>query len=240
MSFLGLWLGAVGLADLTMGLAGSPASRGRVFVAAGTGGLVAGVGAALVGHSAGVAVLSGIGGLLLVLAWAWLRAGSWSNARIGSALALHGATVAVLASISVLAPATDGGLFGRWLENLPFLGDTDWETGVLVAGVFVWLAATANSIVRMVIFLVEKKIELTVGEEQLKGGRIIGPLERWLIFSLVLTGNAVAAGFITAAKSLARFPELGQSADIKLDTEYLLVGSLVSWSLALAPLALVP
>ncbi|HEX6206847.1 MAG TPA: hypothetical protein VF058_00660 [Actinomycetota bacterium] len=240
MSLLALWFAAVGLADLTTGLAGAAVGTARALSAAVVGAVAAAVGALLIGHEIGAVLFAGVVALALLVGWAWLRTGTWTNERVAGALALHATAILVLATLSGTLPEGDGGVFARWLEGLPFVGASTWESGLLVVGIVLWLGATANSIVRMAIFLVEKQIDLRVGEEQLKGGRIIGPLERWLIFSLVLSGNAVAAGFITAAKSLARFPELGRSANIRLDTEYLLVGSLVSWTLALAPLLLVP
>jgi len=76
------------------------------------------------------------------------------------------------------------------------------------------------------------------GAEPLKGGRIIGPMERWLIFGLVLAGAATAAGLVVGAKGLIRYAEI-RGAEIEWKTEYLLVGSLTSWLLALLPVLLV-
>lgn len=74
-----------------------------------------------------------------------------------------------------------------------------------------------------------------------------------LIFGLVLGGSPTAAALIVSAKSILRFPELSEKAqakdgdhgdgtgsgrDLSTVTEYLLLGSLVSWILALAPIAL--
>jgi hypothetical protein len=75
-------------------------------------------------------------------------------------------------------------------------------------------------------------------------------LERVLIFGLGLAGQATAAALVIGAKGLLRYPELnglrnepaaGPSArTIDVVTEYLLIGSLTSWLLALFPLVLVP
>lgn len=62
-------------------------------------------------------------------------------------------------------------------------------------------------------------------------GRWIGPLERLLIFTFLVIGEAAGAGFLVAAKSILRYPELtGRSPAI--DPEYVLVGSMASWLLA--------
>ena len=64
-------------------------------------------------------------------------------------------------------------------------------------------------------------------------GRWIGPLERLLIYVLVLAGEPGAAGLVVAAKSILRFPEISGT-PAKIDPEYVLVGSLASWLAAFA------
>ncbi len=72
-------------------------------------------------------------------------------------------------------------------------------------------------------------------------------MERVLILGLGLAGQLTAAGLVIAAKGLIRFPELQAKRDdtttveaVGIDkvTEYFLVGSFVSWLIALATLAL--
>lgn len=61
-------------------------------------------------------------------------------------------------------------------------------------------------------------------------GRVIGMLERILLFSFVLQGQYGAIGFILAAKAFTRFKAL----DDRPFAEYVLIGTLLSASLALA------
>lgn len=68
----------------------------------------------------------------------------------------------------------------------------------------------------------------------LKGGRLIGPLERLLIVALTLAGALPIVAGIFAAKGIVRFPEISADGARGSKAEYFLVGSLVSWSLALA------
>jgi hypothetical protein len=97
----------------------------------------------------------------------------------------------------------------------------------------------------------------TVGWELLcaraeRTGRLLGPMERLLIFGLGLGGQLAAATAVVAAKSIIRFPELNaqkgrengtadENGTVGIDdvTEYFLVGSFASWLLSLACLALV-
>lgn len=65
------------------------------------------------------------------------------------------------------------------------------------------------------------------------GGRIIGQLERGLIFAMVLLGQMQAIGLLIAAKSILRF---GSVKDDRAASEYVIIGTLASiaWALAAA------
>jgi len=63
-------------------------------------------------------------------------------------------------------------------------------------------------------------------------GKWIGYIERVLIVTFVITGNIEAVGFLLAAKSIFRFGDLNKAREIKI-TEYVLLGTLASFSLAL-------
>lgn len=63
-------------------------------------------------------------------------------------------------------------------------------------------------------------------------GKYIGILERILVFSFILVGKWEAIGFLIAAKSVFRFGDLKESKDRKL-TEYILIGTLLSFGIAI-------
>jgi len=64
---------------------------------------------------------------------------------------------------------------------------------------------------------------------ELKRGKLIGIIERILMFYFVIDGNLTSIGFILAAKSFTRFKEL----DDKNFAEYVLIGTLLSTFLAI-------
>ena len=65
--------------------------------------------------------------------------------------------------------------------------------------------------------------------ELLRTGRVIGMLERVLLFLILVQGEWAAVGFVIAAKSVVRFPELN-----KRDfAEYYLLGTLASFLFAI-------
>lgn len=63
-------------------------------------------------------------------------------------------------------------------------------------------------------------------------GNYIGILERLFVFCFILTGHFEAIGFLLAAKSIFRFGDLKEAKDRKL-TEYVLIGTLLSFGLAI-------
>ncbi len=63
-------------------------------------------------------------------------------------------------------------------------------------------------------------------------GKIIGILERFLVFIFILVQHWEAVGFLITAKSVFRFSDLKQAQDRKL-TEYILIGTLSSFGMAI-------
>ncbi|PRY90409.1 DUF3307 domain-containing protein [Mongoliibacter ruber] len=77
-----------------------------------------------------------------------------------------------------------------------------------------------------------KALEDEESESLANAGRYIGILERLMVFVFVLTDHWEAVGFLLAAKSIFRFGDLKESKDRKL-TEYILIGTLLSFGIAL-------
>lgn len=67
------------------------------------------------------------------------------------------------------------------------------------------------------------------------GGRIIGKLERALIFFLIIFGQPAAIGFLFAAKSILRFGEIKEPGQRK-EAEYIIIGTFASfgWAIVIA------
>jgi hypothetical protein len=66
-----------------------------------------------------------------------------------------------------------------------------------------------------------------------KAGFWIGCLERLLTYSFILSGYAEAIALLVAAKSIFRFGEIKEPGK-RQETEYILIGSLLSFGLAMA------
>jgi hypothetical protein len=65
------------------------------------------------------------------------------------------------------------------------------------------------------------------------GGKIIGQLERALIFLLVLVDQPAGIGFLIAAKSIFRFGEIKERSS-RMEAEYIIIGTLMSFLFGLS------
>ena len=182
--------------------------------------------------------------------------------RAGVPLALIAVLLGGLVAFSGFA-STPGGPLADWLSwaDLPWGGTAPTaDRALLLAALVLLNIATGNVVVRLVLLAIGAlrsdqvaAARASSGDPQpadrLKGGRLLGPMERLVILGLGLAGEYGAASIVIAAKGLLRFPEIQaaartspppSSSRVGIDdvTEYFLVGSFVSWLVALGSLAL--
>jgi hypothetical protein len=213
--------------------------------------------AALVGW----AMLAGLWHLgdLALLALASIGAVGWqvsceraerTSSRQATPLVVFGGTVTALILLSGWASGVDGPVshWASWVDL-----NVSGERVLMALGVLLVQVATANQVVRLILGSVGsvKPVGQPQASDQLKGGRLLGPMERLLIVGLGVGGQLALASAVVAAKSIIRFPEISAKRDrngkpeggiaVGIDdvTEYFLVGSLASWILAFAGLALI-
>ncbi len=180
-------------------------------------------------------------GMAIVGAWLLLtphrRSAQWAVGGLGALMAL---TVFFVSPALVTAQSP----FVVWFVQAapPFLSTVTFPQLALAVGGFVFVLNSANVIVRIVMGRTDIE-QLPGGElgpvaEPLKGGRFLGPIERILILALGLAGQFGAIGAVVGAKSIIRFPEISRSTDRSSAAEYFLIGSGLSWGLALLLLLL--
>lgn len=129
-----------------------------------------------------------------------------------------------------------------WLD-IVVLGSAA-PVGLMWIALTLFLTQTGNQVTRAVLLLSgreagDSEASGAVPNSRLKGGRVIGPLERIFIMVLTVVGAYHVVAALMAAKGIVRFPEI--SADAKRESEEstagtkaeeFLVGSLASWGLA--------
>lgn len=188
---------------------------------------------------------------LLTLGWGQAVTRGFAADREWVPLAGLGGALTLAIALSPYAGNADG-VLGRWLVETPVavLADLDGDQALLLAGVMLAQLSTGNVVVRLVLAATgtvdpARGSGRHVPTYRLKGGRLLGPMERVFIVGLGLAGELTAASVVVAAKGLLRWPELQAARDeqprgpgIHQVTEYFLVGSFVSWMLALGGLVL--
>ncbi len=221
---------SIGAGDAAHGLAGMPLTRRRAMLAT-----IVSVVTAIVAVAAASPTADGVGIVTVVV----VVAGAWQFVRVSFPIAaLQLATIAAgiiaAALVSTVWDNTDAGLWGDFIAEteISVLRRHGPAIVLLVLGLSAVMVATANAVVRIVLEIV---IDGTPPTTRIRGGRVIGPLERLLIVGFVIAGTPTTAALVVTAKSLLRYPELRQHDDVDIHavTEYVLIGSLVSWSLAL-------
>lgn len=183
----------------------------------------------------------------IVLGWGHTVRQGFGRNRASVPLLLIGAAF-VLAVLVAPAAGPAGGVLDDWLSKdpLPVLHGLDADRALLLCGAFLVQLSTGNVLVRLVLAATGTVNPTRLGgiddpETRLKGGRLLGPMERVFILGLGLAGHLTAASIVIAAKGLLRFPELQSKQDqvrIHHLTEYFLVGSFVSWLVPLGSLVL--
>lgn len=178
------------------------------------------------GYGAGAGWLPAVVGL-----W-WASARTVPSWRVPGMVA--SGVAALLALIASPAIERDRPPMLDWYEDLdiPALAGVSLDQVVLAVITAVALVGPANAVVREVLDQVGRG--LLAEERRLKGGRVIGPLERVLVFGFAVGGNYGGVAAILAAKGILRFPEISKDEGDGSRAEYVLVGSFVSWFLALA------
>jgi hypothetical protein len=232
---IGVWLLAVGACDLLRASRDTTSPRRRVLLVLVGCGLLAIAGAAL-RFPAGWWAWVGVVWAVTLVGWV-----------VGSSLALQPghhrrAMWRAVAFAALVVPVVVLGLLGTTLPapvHVPagwgstVLGQVGPTRTVLVAGVLLFELSTANIVVRLLLDAIG--VPASTNEENLRGGRLLGPMERVFILVLALGGELTAAAVVVAAKGLLRWPELRsqQAGGPTPVSEYLLIGSLASWLLGI-------
>ncbi len=150
----------------------------------------------------------------------------------------HLLTIAFLAA--VLLPL-------RWPDELAFwptLLGPGYLQALIAAGGWVMCARVGQIAIELFVAPLHRELlqaevksrrkasELETQNGFADGGRIIGVLERTLIYLLVMVDMASGIGFLIAAKSIFRFGEIKDRTN-RMEAEYILIGTLASFAYAM-------
>lgn len=232
MILLSLGLLGFGVADL---LRWSPnqASVPRAVAAAVAGALGTVAVAALSGACVGQALVVAAVSLAVLALWVGFDYPPLKGGP-GLPLAWVGVVLATLFSLSgSVAPIS--GPFEHWYGQLGFgfVATVPVDQFVLGLGAAVFMTASGNKVVRLV--LDAANVPWKRSESAHPGGRVLGPLERLIVFAIVLAADPAAAAIVITGKGLLRFPEIrseSQHSGPDTVTEYFLIGTFTSLVIA--------
>lgn len=114
--------------------------------------------------------------------------------------------------------------FGTWLDNpRPLVLLTGYLTAIFPLGQLISLATQSW----------REEVKSSDQHSLANAGKWIGIFERILILTFVLLDQYSAIGLLIAAKSILRFNDKGPDDAVQKRTEYILIGTLLSFALAL-------
>ena len=121
-----------------------------------------------------------------------------------------------------------------WFSNTTISFETIFTFEFLLLIICLLSLTRPTSIIMQTIFSKWNIEKLTKDNQSLEdAGKYIGILERLLVFTFIVVGHWEAVGFLITAKSVFRFGDLKESKHRKL-TEYILIGTLISFGIAIA------
>ncbi|MDO9581809.1 MAG: DUF3307 domain-containing protein [Desulfomicrobium sp.] len=188
-----------------------------------------------------VAVVGAVTALLLGVQTA--QAAALVAGLTAAHLAIDGIKVALGARLSAIAAfLADQAAHLASLVLVAGLAPQLWAQGLWAAHAPLWLPAAATVIAGAILATRAGGFALgllmrpwgEVGLDGLPGGgRIIGMLERGIIFLLILAGEPGGIGFLIAAKSVLRFGAVKEESRL---SEYVIIGTLASfgWAMLIA------
>jgi hypothetical protein len=230
---VGVWLFALGACDLLRAARDSISARRRLLLAlfgcavlTAAGGLIGftGVWWVTVGPVWAVSLVTWVVASSLALDPTSVHPGAWRAAAF-TALAVPLVALTFVWGAAPAPPRVPDG----WDATL--LGQVGPTRTVVFAGVLLFELSTSNIVVRLL--LDATGVSAATNEGALKGGRLLGPMERVFILVLAVAGQLTAGAIVVAAKGLLRWPELQRSRaqGPTAVSEYFLIGSFASWLL---------
>lgn len=228
MIFVALGLLGFGVGDL---LRWSPERVGGLHAAVSAAGGTAAVAAtgALAGFDVSEVLRTAVVAVAVLSIWSAYDLFPPEKAKPEYALALAVGVVGTLFGVSGSAEPV-GGELATWYSKLSFgfAHDVTVDQFTLGVSACLFLLATGNRIVRFT--LLAAKPSLPDEEGTMRGGRLLGPMERLIVAGAVISGDIAGAGFVIAAKGLLRFREIRDTDQTRVDeiTEYFLIGTFTS------------
>jgi len=120
-------------------------------------------------------------------------------------------------------------LFDKYFEIKTLINVTISIKHLLIIAGYIICTKPANTIIKEVIMAFDISVNNGVNDDLPNAGKLIGIIERFLVLTFIILNQFDAVGFLIAAKSILRFKD-----DNTLKTEYVIIGTMLSFGIAIA------
>jgi len=120
-------------------------------------------------------------------------------------------------------------LYSKYFQLNPIFNITRNVKSLLIIGCYIFSAKPSNIIIKEIIIAFNIQTSSSGNDDLPNAGKLIGIIERFLVLTFVILNQFEAVGFLIAAKSILRFKD-----DNTIKTEYVLIGTMLSFGIAIA------
>lgn len=120
-------------------------------------------------------------------------------------------------------------LYNNYFQLNPIFNVTMNVKTLLIIGCYIFIAKPSNIFIKETFTAFKIQTSSSGNDDLPNAGKLIGIIERFLVFTFVILNQFEAVGFLIAAKSILRFKD-----DNTIKTEYVLIGTMLSFGIAIA------
>lgn len=120
-------------------------------------------------------------------------------------------------------------LFNKYFEIKTLINVTISIKHLLIITGYIICTKPTNIFIKEVINAFDISVNNNMNDDLPNAGKLIGIIERFLVLTFIILNQFDAVGFLIAAKSILRFKD-----DNTLKTEYVLIGTMLSFGIAIA------
>lgn len=120
-------------------------------------------------------------------------------------------------------------LYNSYFQLNPVFDVTLSVKSLLIIGCYIFSTKPSNIIIKETFKAFNIQTSSFGNDDLPNAGKLIGIIERFLVLTFVILNQFEAVGFLIAAKSILRFKD-----DNTIKTEYVLIGTMLSFGIAIA------
>lgn len=120
-------------------------------------------------------------------------------------------------------------LYNNYFQLKPIFNITLSAKSLLIIGCYIFSAKPSNIVIKETFIAFNIQASNSGNDDLPNAGKLIGIIERFLVLTFVILNQFEAVGFLIAAKSILRFKD-----DNTIKTEYVLIGTMLSFGIAIA------